>query len=143
MPKVFLNGCFDVLQPGHFNLLMLAREIATPSGKVIVGIDEDEKVMADKGLQRPIFNVHERAKALLDLRTPERAIVDEVEFFYTNKQLENIIRRIKPDYLIKGSDWVGKRVVGSEYAKVLYFDRIEYSTTEIIRRVLEKHTILK
>jgi cytidyltransferase-like protein len=142
MAKVFLNGCFDILHPGHFNLLMFARQIAK-DGIVMVAIDEDEKVMADKGLQRPIFNVHERAKAVLDLRMIDRPLVDQVDFFYTNHQLENIIRREKPDYIVKGGDWRGKTVVGSQYAKVLYYDRMQHSTSEIIRRVIEKHTILK
>jgi cytidyltransferase-like protein len=140
--KIIINGVFDLLHPGHFNMLMYARAVAG-DGKVIVALDEDEKVMADKGLQRPIFTVHERAKALLDLRIVDNPVVDEVEFFYTNQQLENIIRRLKPDYMIKGSDWRDKMVVGAPYTKVLFFDRMEYSTTDIVRRVLEKHTILK
>lgn len=140
---IVANGGFDVLHPGHFNLLIYCRELAG-AGKLIIAIDEDEKLMADKGLCRPIFTVHERAKALLDLRINDMRIVDEVEFFLTNKQLENIIRRIKPDYIVKGSDWRGRHVVGSEISKVMYYERMsEYSTTEIIRRVIEKNTILK
>jgi cytidyltransferase-like protein len=143
MPKILINGVFDLLHTGHFNLLMQARDIATGSGRVIVCLDEDEKCMADKGLQRPIFSVLERAKSLLDLKFGNYNIVDQVEFFYTNKQLENIIRREKPDYLLKGSDWRDKPVVGSQYSKVLFYERENYSTTDIVRRVLEKHTILK
>ncbi len=124
-------------------MLLLARQLAG-DGKVTVAIDEDELVMANKGLQRPIFNVHERAKAVLDLRLGEKPVVDEVEFFYTNQQLENIIRRLKPDYMLKGGDWRDKMVVGAAYTKVLYYDRLgTYSTTEIVRRVIEKHKILK
>ena len=143
MPKVFVNGCFDLLHPGHFNLLMYARGIATSAGKVVAALDHDEHIMVNKGYKRPIFTVEERAKAVLDLRTVDGPVVDEVEFFYTNTQLVNIIRRVKPDYILKGSDWRNKKVVGSEYAKVLFYERQPYSTTEIIKRVLDKHTILK
>jgi cytidyltransferase-like protein len=139
--KVFVNGVFDILTVGHFNLLMKCRDIVGPDGKIYVAIDEDEKVMADKGLQRPIFNVHERAKALLDLRMPnDKSVIDEICFFETNLVLEMVIKRIRPDYIVKGSDWQGKVVIGSQYAKVVYMDRlISYSTTEIIRRCQEKN----
>lgn len=144
MPNVFCNGVFDCsLHVGHVNLLLFARQIAE-KGKLIVALDEDEKCMASKGLRRPIFNVHERAKSVLDLQLNMKPVVDDVEFFYTDTQLLNIIRRLKPDYIIKGGDWRDRHVVGSEYAKVLFYDRLgDYSTTEIIRRVVEKNTILK
>lgn len=141
--KIFLNGVFDILHAGHFNMLMLARTLSG-GGKVIVAIDEDEKVMAAKGLRRPIFTSHERAKALLDLKIGTTNVVDEVLFFHSDYELENIIRRIKPDYLIKGSDWQDRKVVGAEFAKkVLFFERMNYSTTQIVERVLDRNKILK
>lgn len=140
--KIFLNGCFDVLTVGHFNLLMFARGLADQKGKgqVIVAIDEDEKVMADKGLQRPIFNVHERAKALLELRMPDQtAVVDEIVFFHTNLELQMMLKRVLPDYIIKGSDWRDKVVIGSNVAKVLFYDRVDqYSSTNVIQRCQDK-----
>lgn len=141
--NVLVNGCFDVLTPGHFNLLMYARQLADYD-HVIVALDDDLKIMADKGLQRPIFTVHERAKALLDLKINGKPLVNRLEFFETNRVLENIIRRIKPDILLKGSDWKGKKIIGEEFAgQVVFFERLDYSTTDIIQRVLEKHTVLK
>lgn len=138
--KVFLNGCWDSIHVGHVNILLFARGVAG-AGKVIVAVDEDEKVMADKGLQRPIYNVHERAKALLDLRMPDQTpVVDEVMFFHTNLELQMIIKRLVPDYIVKGGDWRDKYVIGSNVSKVLYYDRIgEYSTTDTVHRVREKY----
>jgi cytidyltransferase-like protein len=134
---VMLNGVFDVLHVGHFNLLAYCRQLAG-DGKVIVAIDEDDKVRADKGINRPVFDVHERAKALLDLRIGGQPIVDDVEFFHTDDELEAIIKSIMPEVIVKGSDWNGKHVVGSETAEVKFYDRIdEYSTTEIIKRCRE------
>lgn len=140
--RVFTNGVFDVLHVGHINLLLQCREIAGPKGQVIVAIDEDEKVMADKGLTRPIFNVHERAKALLDLMAGnDRVIVDRVEFFHTNLELEMVIRKVNPDIIVKGGDWKGRRVVGSEVARVQFVGRLgDYSSSEIIRRCHAKNT---
>lgn len=137
---VFTNGVFDLLSVGHFNLLMFCREKAGFYGQVVVGVDEDDKVMADKGLHRPIYTSAERAKALYDLKFADQRLVNKVEFFHTNLELEMMIKRIKPDIIVKGSDWLGRKVVGSEVAKVVMFDRMQdYSTTEIIRRVMEKH----
>lgn len=140
--RVLLNGVFDCIHVGHFNLLMFARGIADKDGKgrVIVAIDEDEKVMADKGLQRPVYNVHERAKALLDLRMPDNShVVDSVEFFSTNLHLEMMMKRILPDVIIKGSDWKGKTVIGANVARVVFFDRMEqYSSTDVIKRCQDK-----
>ncbi len=143
--KVFVNGCFDLLTVGHFNLLTFARHVADNHGRgeVIVAIDEDYKIQASKGLRRPIFDVHERAKALLDLRIGDRQLVDKIWFFHTDHELLNLIKRERPNYLIKGSDWEFKYVVGSEISKVLFFPRMEYSTTDIIKRVMDKNTILK
>jgi cytidyltransferase-like protein len=143
MARVVCNGVFDVLQTGHFNLLMFARGQADNfgmKGKVIVLLDEDEKVMADKGLQRPIYDVHERAKAILDLRMPDGShVVDEVEFFSTNLHLEMMLKRIMPDVIIKGSDWKGRTVIGANIARVVFFDRLgEYSTTDVIQRCQAK-----
>lgn len=141
MIRVFTNGVLDILTVGHFNLLQKCRAQAGEDGKVIVAIDEDEKVMADKGLSRPIFGIHERMKAVCDLQMPNgKPLVDEVYSFHTNLELEMLIKRIRPDYIVKGGDWQGRRVVGSEYSRVVYFGRLgEYSTTEIIRRCLEKN----
>jgi cytidyltransferase-like protein len=147
MATVITNGVYDLLHPGHFNLLTFCRQIADVNskgrGKVIVAIDEDIKVMADKGLQRPIFDEHHRAKALLDLKISDRQLVDAVHFFSTNLMLLHIIKRERPDYIVKGSDWEGRTVVGSEVARVVFFPRLDYSTTEIIRRVVDKNTLLK
>lgn len=139
--RVFLNGAFDVLHTGHINLLMYARGLADRQGrgKVIVAIDEDEKIMADKGLQRPIFDVNERAKAVLDLRLPDGAhLVDEIHFFHTNLELDMLIKRLMPDVIVKGSDWKDKTVIGASVARVVFFERQPYSSTEVINRCQSK-----
>lgn len=130
------NGVFDVLHPGHINLLLECRELAGDRGLVIVFIDDDTKVRNDKGDQRPIFTTHERLKALRFFRTRDRRLVDQVHVFYSDEDLEAQIKMTAPDILVKGSDWDGKKVVGAEYAKeVLYFPRMDYSSTSIIERI--------
>jgi cytidyltransferase-like protein len=137
--RVALNGCFDVLTPGHFNILMFARGIADKNGrgKVIVLLDEDDLITATKGLDRPIFNIHERAKSILDLRMPDGThVVDEIEFFSTNLHLEMMYKRLRPDVIVKGSDWEGKKVIGSDVSRIVFYKRLDdHSTTNLIAKL--------
>jgi len=122
----FVNGCFDVLHPGHIELLKYARSFGD---YLIVAIDSDRKVVEMKGPDRPIFSQGDRSNMLSSIR-----YVDVVHVFDTKEELEDLLESIKPDTMVVGSDWKGKEVVGSHYAKsVRFFDRQgEYSTTKTI-----------
>jgi|TARA_B100000900_G_C20316568_1_gene608377 D-beta-D-heptose 7-phosphate kinase/D-beta-D-heptose 1-phosphate adenosyltransferase len=123
----FVNGCFDVLHPGHIEMLKYAR---SSGDYLIVAIDSDRKVAEMKGPERPIFPQHDRALMLKAIR-----YVDVVHIFDTKEDLEQLLESIQPDIMVIGSDWKGKEVVGSQYAKsVRFFDRIGgYSTTKTIQ----------
>lgn len=123
----FVNGCFDVLHPGHFKLLKYARSLGD---YLIVAIDSDRKVAEMKGPQRPIFSQSDRSWMLSTIK-----YVDVVHIFDTKKELENLLESIRPDIMVVGSDWKGKEVVGAEYAKeVRFFDRVgTFSTTKTIQ----------
>jgi len=123
----FVNGCFDVLHPGHIEMLKYAR---SSGDYLIVAIDSDRKVAEMKGPERPIFPQQDRALMLKAIR-----YVDVVHIFDTKEDLEQLLESIQPDIMVIGSDWKGKEVVGSQYAKsVRFFDRIGgYSTTKTIQ----------
>ncbi len=125
----FVNGCFDVLHPGHIKLLEYARSFGD---YLIVAIDSDRKVAEMKGPERPIFSQYDRSLMLKSIR-----YVDVVHVFDTKEELEYLLESIKPDTMVVGSDWKGKEVVGSHYAKqVRFFDRVgEYSTTKTIKGI--------
>ena len=127
MITVWTNGCFDILHKGHIELLRYAKLLGD---KLIVGIDSDEKVKEDKGEDRPINSLDDRAIVLQSIKYIDRVI----EFDSTN-ELEQLIKDIRPDVMVIGSDWKGKDVIGKEYAgKVDFFDRIEgYSTTKMLK----------
>jgi len=127
MKVSFVNGCFDVLHPGHIELLKYARSLGD---YLIVAIDSDRKVAEMKGPERPIFSQHDRSTMLSAIR-----YVDVIHVFDTKEDLEDLLESISPDIMVVGSDWKGKEVVGSQYAKsVRFFDRIgEYSTTKTIQ----------
>mgnify|MGYP001395532582 CR=1 FL=1 len=126
MVTVWTNGCFDVLHRGHVELLKYCRKVGH---FVIVGLDSDDKVSKDKGPDRPFNCLEDRIAMLESIK-----FVDMVEVFSSKEELEDKIKYHSPDFLIVGSDWRGKDVVGEKYAKkVLFFERIgNYSTTKIL-----------
>ncbi len=103
---VFTNGCFDILHPGHVDLLNRAKALGT---RLVVGINSDESVRTVKGAGRPFFNQDERADILSGLKA-----VDEVHIFQELTP-ENLIQRIKPDVLVKGGDWKPNEIVGADF----------------------------
>ena len=132
MKTVFVNGCFDILHLGHIKLFETAKSFGD---RLIVAIDSDRKVKEMKGYTRPINSVSTRKIILESIR-----YIDEVLIFDTREELEALVKKIKPDIMMVGSDWKGKEVVGSDYAKeVRFFDRIgEHSTTEIIKSITHR-----
>ena len=130
MIKVFVNGTFDILHPGHLSLLNYAKSLGD---YVVVAIDNDQRVKEKKGESRPINNLEERKLMLINLKS-----VDEVLSFGNDEELELLIKTIKPDIMVVGSDWKNHSVIGSYYAsKLIFFDRIdEYSTTKKIQSII-------
>lgn len=108
MPErtVFTNGCFDILHPGHVDLLRRAKALGT---KLIVGLNSDESVRAIKGSPRPYQTAEDRKAVLLALEA-----VDEVLVF-DELTPEKLIERIKPDVLVKGGDWQVDQIVGASF----------------------------
>lgn len=99
----FTNGVFDLLHPGHVDLLTAARATAD---HLVVGINSDESVRRLKGLERPVRSESDRAYVLAALEC-----VDAVVIFPEDTPLA-IIRALHPDVLIKGGDYAPADVVG-------------------------------
>jgi cytidyltransferase-like protein len=141
---IFISACFDILHVGHFNLLMYARQLATRKGDVIVSLDSDEKIKRDKGTHRPVFTFQERKENLLSLaydHIDHLGVVNQVLEHNDNMELLKTISLLKPDYIVVGSEYRHKPVVGSEIAPVMYYRTLEHiSSTKIINRINEYHT---
>ena len=122
MKTIFVNGTFDILHPGHVQLLNYARSLGD---SLIVAIDSDRRVRELKGARRPINSEDDRKLMLESLRS-----VDTVWFFDSDQELEDICRLYNP-VMVKGSDYKGKHIIGQQYCKeIVFYDRIEpYSTT--------------
>jgi len=102
---VFTNGCFDVVHRGHIEFLRFCK---LQGDIVIVGLNSDSSVKTIKGAGRPINNQYDRAAVLAALET-----VDYITVFDEPDPL-NLIKKVKPDILVKGQDWAQKGIVGSE-----------------------------
>jgi len=105
---VFTNGCFDVLHRGHVEYLEFCR---SQGDIVVVGLNSDSSVKIIKGPERPINNQQDRATVLAALET-----VDYVTIFEEPDPL-NLIKKVKPDVLVKGLDWAQKGVIGREFVE--------------------------
>src|SRR5881394_2673260 len=101
---VFTNGCFDILHPGHIELLKQARALGD---KLIVGINSDRSVRSIKGAGRPLQDQEARRSVLLGLDS-----VDDVVIF-DELTPERVIGELQPDILVKGGDWLPDEIIGA------------------------------
>ena len=132
---VFTNGCFDILHRGHVTYLSFARN---QGDALVVGLNTDASVRANKGANRPIHSELDRAFVLGSLRA-----VDFVVLF-GEKEPKDIIARILPQVLVKGSDWAhyvsGRDIVEANGGKVVLAELVEgKSTTNTIERILQAY----
>ena len=129
---VFTNGCFDIIHQGHINYLIEAKKMG---GKLVVGLNSDSSVQKIKGNNRPIQDENSRAKILASL-----GFIDAVILF-KEETPQKLIQNIRPDILIKGSDYLVNEIKGSEYV-LSYGGTVKtieltsnYSTSKIIKKI--------
>ena len=130
----FTNGCFDILHYGHVSYLESAKN--NNSRVLIIGMNSDKSVRSlKKGPDRPIVPQAERAKVLAALSCVDHVVV------FNEPTPQKLIEALKPDILIKGADWRGKKVAGADAVKAIG-GRVEFityiqglSTTNIIEKI--------
>lgn len=130
---VFTNGCFDLIHPGHVDLLARAKALGDV---LILGVNSDFSVRRQgKGPDRPVNSFAARAFVLAHL-----ASVDYVTEFDEDTPLE-LIRAIRPHFLVKGADWpldrmVGRDIVEANGGKVLSISLLPgWSSTGLITKI--------
>ena len=132
---VFTNGCFDILHVGHIEYLKFSRR---QGDVLVIGLNTDRSVREQKGDKRPFVSEDERARLI--------SALEDVGYVILFDELtpEKLIRRIKPDVLVKGEDWKEKGVIGREFVesyggKVILAPFVkDASTTDIVSRILER-----
>lgn len=129
---VFTNGVFDLLHPGHIDVLQAARGAGD---RLIVGVNSDASVRRLKGEGRPVRAEHDRAYVLAALEC-----VDAVAIFEQDTPLE-LVRLLAPDVIVKGGDYDESSIVGAAEVRarggsvVVVPLRAGHSTTAIIERL--------
>jgi D-beta-D-heptose 7-phosphate kinase/D-beta-D-heptose 1-phosphate adenosyltransferase len=101
---VFTNGVFDLLHPGHVDVLLGARRRGEA---LVVGVNSDESVRRLKGPERPIRSAPERCYVLAALEAVDAVVVFDED---TPREL---IRALRPDVLVKGGDYTESTIVGA------------------------------
>ena len=128
---VFTNGVFDLVHPGHVRYLRAAR---AEGDALMVGLNSDRSVRANKGQDRPITPEAERAEILLALECVDAAVI------FDEDTPDAIIKHVQPDVLVKGADWgpdniVGRDTVEARGGRVVRMELSRgYSTTDLISK---------
>lgn len=131
---VFTNGCFDIIHPGHVQILKRAKSFGDI---LIVGVNSDKSVKKLKGPERPINKFEDRAQVLAGL-----ASVDFIIEFGEDTPI-NLVKVIKPDVFVKGGDYTRETLPEAKYVErfggvVKIINRIgDKSTSNIVERIKE------
>ena len=121
---IFTNGVFDILHKGHIDLLKFSKKLGE---KLIVGINSDYSVKINKGNNRPYNSLSKRIKELKKIKLIDKIII------FNEKTPIKIIKKIKPDVIVKGNDYSFQNVIGSKYTNVILFKKKnQLSSTKLI-----------
>ena len=129
---VFTNGCFDILHAGHVTYLEKARAFGDC---LVLGLNTDASVRANKGPSRPINSELDRAKVVGALKA-----VDYVVLF-GEQTAETLIAKVKPDVYVKGGDYTldtlpEAKIVMGYGGQVEFVNMVEgRSTTNVIKKI--------
>lgn len=129
---VFTNGCFDILHLGHIDYLSKAADLGDI---LIIGLNTDFSVKKIKGDKRPVNKEISRAAVLASLNFVSAVVLFDEETPY------DLIKFIRPNILVKGSDYKPENIVGSDIVKenggeIITIDFLEgYSTSSIIENI--------
>lgn len=132
---VFTNGCFDMLHPGHVDLLERAQALGD---RLVVGLNSDASVRRLKGPERPYVAENDRRRMLLALRSVDEVIV------FDEPTPQRLIERVRPDVLVKGGDWSVDAIAGAQWVlahggQVHTLELVPgYSTTSIVQYIRER-----
>jgi D-beta-D-heptose 7-phosphate kinase/D-beta-D-heptose 1-phosphate adenosyltransferase len=126
---VFTNGCFDILHKGHLETLKFAK---SKGEKLVVALNSDESIKRIKGPKRPIVSLEDRMALIAGFE-----FVDFVVSFNEETPLE-VIKKIMPDVLVKGSDYNETNIVGYDIVPHVFVSPIIPNLSS--SKIIEKYT---
>jgi len=132
-PLVFTNGCFDILHRGHVAYL---EEAAAMGKSLVVGVNGDASVRRlEKDNDRPVNPLDDRLAILAALGCVSLVVPFDDDTPY------ELIKRVRPDHLVKGGDWTPDKIVGADIVKSYGGQvhsipfRFNRSTTDLLQRI--------
>ena len=134
---VLTNGVFDIIHKGHIEILKFAK---SQGEKLIVAIDSDDRVREIKGDSRPVNSEEDRRRILETSR-----FVDEVVIFNSKEALQNLYKSLRPNLIIKGSEWTADEVrerddIPDEVLVKVFPILPDYSTTNTLKKIRKLDT---
>ena len=124
---IFSNGVFDILHKGHVDLLKFSKKLGK---KLILAINSDISVKKNKGPDRPINNLKKRIKKIKKLNLVDKIIT------FNEKTPIKLIKKIKPDVIIKGNDYAFKNVAGKNVSNIILYKKTNnLSSTKILNKL--------
>ena len=128
----FVASCFDMLHAGHCLYLQEARSVCD---YLIAALQEDPTIDRPHK-NKPIQSLKER-----EIQLRSNRYVDEIITYKTEKDLEEVLQKIRPDIRIVGSDAKDSSITGEEYCKNIYYHNRshKFSSTELKNRIIENH----
>lgn len=127
-PVVLIGGAFDLLHRSHMRLIFAAREKAE-GGTLIVALDSDRKVKAEKGTLRPVLDWVERATTLNYMP------VDLVVEIDGKEDMDSLIASAKPDLRVLGMEYRASRKNSRYATRTMLVRAGSIHTSEIVRRI--------
>lgn len=128
---VLVNGCFDLIHTGHYDILHVARRLATSSGRIIVALDSDQRIKRDKGQGRPINNFFKRYKAMSFLLGPNDLIV-EID---KDEEFLRLVQSCRPVYRVRGAGDFNRERSRIPHIPVVLVPKLGGSTTDLVERI--------
>jgi D-beta-D-heptose 7-phosphate kinase/D-beta-D-heptose 1-phosphate adenosyltransferase len=131
---VFANGCFDLLHSGHVHMLEQAK---FAGGYLLVGVNDNQSIRDLKGPGRPVVDLQHRMRMISALECVDAVVP------FSQEQLLTLIKAVKPDVLVKGSEYNQQEIPGAAFVtsyggEVLLVDMLPgLATTKTIAEILE------
>jgi len=126
--KVFTNGCFYLIHPGHINLFKRIKELF-PNYDLVVGINSHKSIQLNKPNRKiELFSDIDRVDMINSIQYVDKVIL------FDEKTPIDLIKKIKPTVIVKGGDYSKKEIVGTDLVEctmIINFST-NYSTTSIL-----------